>query len=79
MDSDQQEDPAIIAARIKRRLLMGGALILAFASIMVGMLGAPWGIQVGVAGAAAFCLVSALRIRVPAETPRAGETPRRDG
>jgi hypothetical protein len=79
MDSDQQEDPAVVTARIKRRLLMGGALFLAFGSILAGLLGVPWGIQVGLAGAAAFCVVNALRIRVPAETPRADETPRRDG
>jgi hypothetical protein len=60
------EDPEVIAARFKRRLLMGAALFLALLSIYGGLLGIPWGIQLGLAGAAVFCVIKALR--VPAGT-----------
>lgn len=56
-----EEDPAVIAARLKRRLLMGAALILALLSIYGGLLGIRWGIQLGLAGAAVFCVIKGLR------------------
>jgi hypothetical protein len=74
---ETQEDPEVVGARIKRRLLMGAALFLALASIYGGLLGIPWGIQLGVAAAAVFCVIKALR--VPADMPPADGTPRRDG
>lgn len=69
METEQQispqpeEDPEVIAARVKRRLMMGAALFLALASIYGGMLGLPWGIQVALAAAAAFCVLMGLRVR----------------
>jgi hypothetical protein len=69
MDQEQeipqppQEDPEVIAARVKRRLMMGAALFLAFGSIYGGMLGMAWGIQVALAVAAVVCLIKGLRVR----------------
>ena len=57
------EDPDVVAARVKRRLMMGAALFLALISIYGGMLGLPWGIQVALALAALFCLIKGLRVR----------------
>ena len=56
------EDPAVVGARIKRRLLMGAALAFAMLSIYSGLLGIPWGIQVGMAGMAVFCVIRAFRV-----------------
>jgi hypothetical protein len=58
---DTQEDPEVIAARVKRRFLMGAALFLALLSIYGGLLGISWGIQLGLAGAAVFCVIKGLR------------------
>jgi hypothetical protein len=57
------EDPEVVAARVTRRLFMGAALFLALGSIYGGMLGLPWGVQVGLVMAAVFCLFKALRVR----------------
>lgn len=56
-----QEDPAVVDARVKRRLLMGAALFFAVLSVYAGLFGVPWGIQVGMAGMAVFCVIKALR------------------
>jgi hypothetical protein len=58
-----QEDPEIVAARVKRRLLTGAALFLALGSIYGGMLGLPWGVQVALVIAAVFCVITGLRVR----------------
>lgn len=58
-----EEDPEIVAARVKRRLYMGAALLFAILSIYGGLLGVPWGIQVGLAGMAAFLLIRAFRVK----------------
>jgi hypothetical protein len=57
------EDPEIVAARIRRRLYMGGALFFAVLSLYAGLLGVPWGIQVGMAGMAVFLVINALRVK----------------
>ncbi len=57
-----EEDPEVVAARVKRRLLMGAALFLALGSIYGGLLGLPWGLQVGLAAAAVFCVFKGLRV-----------------
>jgi hypothetical protein len=56
-----EEDPEVIAARVKRRLLMGAALVLAMTSIYGGVLGAPRLFQVLLAAIAAACVYLAFR------------------
>jgi len=56
-----EEDPEVVAARVKRRLLMGAALALAMTSIYGGVLGAPRLFQVLLAAFAAACVYLAFR------------------
>jgi hypothetical protein len=58
---DTPEDPAVVAARVRRRLFMGAALFLALASIYAGLLGFPRATQVGLAVVAVVCVIVALR------------------
>jgi hypothetical protein len=58
---DDVEDPEVIAARLKRRMFMGAALVLALVSIYSGLLGAPRLVQVVLAAIAAACVFVAIR------------------
>jgi hypothetical protein len=56
-----EEDPEVIAARVKRRLFMGAGLALALVSIYSGLLGAPRAVEVVLAALAAACVFLAFR------------------
>jgi hypothetical protein len=59
---DANANADAIARRVKRQLLMGAALMLAFASIYAGVFDAGRAIQVGLAAIATACVLLAVRI-----------------
>ena len=66
---EAEAEAVTVAARVKRQLLMGAALLLALASIYAGMLEAGRAIQVALAALAAACVFVGFR------TGRAGTAP----
>ena len=60
-EAEADADAALVAARLKRQLLMGAALLLALASIYLGMLGAGRAVQIVLAAFAAACVVIGFR------------------